>query len=457
MEPQNRMISSVLEWLHDWNSEDLPTLLDETDLQTWMEEDMLEAIEFFLQYAFRKNSTRADALEILRAVLWETFVFQRSAAISNIPPQPSSVSRLLSLPQTVQKTAAWHAEAKDLLTGHEFSGAVHGTPKAREALIAKKCAADMVFSSDPNELCLESRTVFCSPLNPFQWGWRFEPVIRTLFEQLVAGGRVDDTLGRIRHSTLPRLAASPDGLICDGPLAGRLVEIKAPISRVLTRQVPSEYFCQMQLQAEVADVEAVEYVEVRFATLSGENSADFLLPSDPHMHIPDYMGCVLVLAPNEEAPSETWTYAYSPVWPLGSDGYAEAKQWMPDTAQNAIVLERCIWRIHDWWNTTVPRNRIWWETVGKPAYEQFWRDVDEARADGRHKARLLIVDSDSECDFDDNEESEDACEESGEVCEEPEDACEETEELEDACEEPEEAREEPEEPEDTTEDATKEA
>jgi hypothetical protein len=442
MTSQNRMISSVLEWLNDWIAEDPPKLLDETDLQTWMEEEMLEAVKFFLEYAFRKNTTRADALEILRAVLWETFLFQRDAAISNIAPSESSVSRLLSLPQTAQKSAAWHAEARDLLTGHEFSGAVFGTPRAKEALVAKKCAAEMVFSpTDSADQCLESRTVYCSPLNPFQWGWRFEPVIRTLFEKLVAGGRVDDSLGRIRHSTLPRLAASPDGLICDGPLAGRLVEIKAPVSRVLTRQVPTEYFCQMQLQAEVADVEAVEYIEVRFATLSlsGENSADFLLPSDPHMHIPDYMGCVLVLAPYEEAPSDTWQYAYSEVWPLGVDGLSAAQNWIPDSAQNSVILERCIWRIHDWWNTTVPRNRIWWETVGKPAYEQFWRDVEEARADGRHKARLLIVDSDSECDFNDDEE---ACDEPEESCEESEDACEESEE---ACEESEEACEEPEE------------
>ncbi len=418
MTTPNRMISSVLEWLNDWMADEPPQLLDEWDIQIWIEDEMLEAVEFFLQYAFRKTSTRADALEIIRAILWEMFLFQRDAAISNIAPSPSSVGRLLGLPQTAQKTAAWHAEARDLLTGHEFAGAVFGTPRGLETLVAKKCGPIQVVPDE--ELCVESRTVFCSPLSPFQWGWRFEPIIRTLFETEVAGGRVDDTLGRIRHPTLPRLAASPDGLICDGPMAGRLVEIKAPISRELTRCVPAEYFCQMQLQAEVADVEAVEYIEIRFAIDQGD--PEFLTPSDSHLRIPDRMGCVLVIAATEDAPAETWTYHYSPVWNLGEEGYAAAQAWLPEDFSGA-VLERCVWRVYDWWNTTVPRNRKWWKVVGAPAYERFWQLVDEARTDGRFRSRLLIVDSESERDLDNNEcedKTEDACDEPEEACEEPE-------------------------------------
>ena len=62
-------------------------------------------------------------------------------------------------------------------------------------------------------------------------------------------------LGRIRHPTEARLAASPDGIVVSGDRTGRLVEFKAPITRVLNQKVPEDYFMQMQLQMEVTQVE----------------------------------------------------------------------------------------------------------------------------------------------------------------------------------------------------------
>lgn len=395
---QAHMYSACLEWLTDWmtySTDGQPTLVDEYDVTDWMEGEMCEAIHEFLQIAFRKLATRTKALEILRALVWESYLFERDRAIHAMKPKPEVVERLLSMPQTAQKSAAWHAEARNLLTGHEFAHVVYGTPKAIEAKVAKKCAAEAAIDEDE---CMESRTVYITPeeggLSPFQWGWRYEPVIRALFEEVVAGGRVDDSLGRIRHPTLPRLAASPDGLICEGPKAGRLVEIKAPFSRELTGVLPTDYYCQMQLQAEVTDVDAVEYIEVRFDAQAANRVKDsFVNPTKSN--IPHKCGVILVVAPTDEDSEnpDKWTYAYSPIWDLTSEGIQSAKAWMP---KEGIVLERSIWRVQDWWTTTVPRNRRWWKEVGQPAYESFWRQVDEARSKGTYKSQLLIVDSDDE-------------------------------------------------------------
>lgn len=404
MSDQPKMFSSVLEWLHDWVSayDSLPPLRDEYDLQTWMEEEMLEAVETFVQYAFQKQKTRSQALEILRGILWETYVFYRDVHLRNLNTDSekaeSTVTRLLALPQTAQKTVAWYTEARELLTGHEFAGAVYGTPKSLSALVAKKCGTEAVIGD--MDTAVESRTVYICPLSPFQWGWRFEPVIRQLFEEEIAGGKVDDSLGRIRHPTLPRLAASPDGLIVEGPRKSRLVEIKAPISRILTKEIPEEYFCQMQLQAEVTDVEAVEYIEVRFSLLSDfATEEDFL--QKLNYSFPERMGTVLIVGESTEQP-DTWTYVYSPIWNLTAENLAIAKQWIPETmleSQNRSshqILERSIWRVKQGWHTTVPRNRNWWEHVGKPAYEAFWKEVEEARESGKFKSKLLLVESDDE-------------------------------------------------------------
>ncbi len=391
------MLSTCIDWLADWTS-DIPPIVDEYDLTAWLEDEGCESLELLLQTAFRKSRTRQEAIDILRALVWEWYLSEREKALAALPVAAEAVPRLLALPQTAQKTAAWYTESRDLLTGHEFAAVVYGTPRAIETAVAKKCVpvlpVDDSVAAAPES---ESRTVYLTPLNAFQWGWRFESVIRTLYEEEVADSPVCDTLGRIRHPTLPRLAASPDGLIMEGEKVGRLLEIKAPVSRVLNGVIPQEYYCQMQLQAEVADVSAVEYVEVRFdaRAVSDAQAADFLVPTQSTVSPtkPERMGAILVIAPAADAPGETWRYAYSPTFPLNEDGLRACSCWKPaDMKEGEVILEHCVWRIADWWTTTVPRNRRWWSEVGQPAYEAFWVSVDAARAEGKYANTCLIVD-----------------------------------------------------------------
>jgi hypothetical protein len=405
------MIMSCIEWLDDW-TQDSPPLLDEYDLTQWIDEELSEMMQEFLKLAFRKSKTRTGALEVMRALCWEHYLFQKEAGIHCLPKAADdAVKKLLSLPQTAQKSAAWHAESRDLLTGHEFGIVVGGTDYAIGTLVAKKCAPEVTVN--PEECDVESRTVFTGKLSPFQWGWRYEPVIRALFETEIAKGRVDDTLGRIRHPTLPRLAASPDGLICDGPKHGHLVEIKAPITRVLTGQIPADYYCQMQLQAEVTDSPAVEYIEMKFAAKLAEEfendsqKAVFLTPSP---HSLNRMGAVLVIAPpvrtmhnddGEEYEVEDtarWKYVYSDAKSLSADALAELLAWLPTDLPNGWrILERSVWKVEDYFTQTVPRNKRWWAEIGQPAYEDFWVRADAARSEGKYKPKLLIEsDSDSE-------------------------------------------------------------
>ena len=87
-------------------------------------------------------------------------------------------------------------------------------------------------------------------LNPFTWGIRFEPIVKQIYQALT-GTRVVD-LGRLKHKTDKRLAASPDGLIIEGPdqRLSRFVEFKAPVTRKILSIVPEDYMAQMQIQME---------------------------------------------------------------------------------------------------------------------------------------------------------------------------------------------------------------
>ena len=387
--------SACVEWLDDWVESDPPTLLDEYDLMRWLETDMRSATDSFITYAFKSARARNDAVMILRALFYEYYLFNQQNYLAAIKPNIEAVTRLPALPQSNQKSAAWHAESRDMLSGHEFGSVCVGSVAERGAVIAKKCGPAMVFDDEH----AESQTVFLTSedgaLSAFKWGWRYEPVARDLFERCVAEGTVFDGLGRIRHPTLPRLGASPDGLIMSGPRCGRLVEIKCPPTRPLTGSIPIRYYCQMQLQAEVCDSDAVEYVEVQFgATQQRDVTIDILAKSKK-----PWIGKVCVTAISAETVSSDYQYAYSPLFPATEHGYRDCLAWIP--SPDVIIHESCVWHVKDWFNKTVPRNKQWFAEVGKPSYESFWAEADQARVDGRYKPRALHVDeSDDESDSD---------------------------------------------------------
>jgi hypothetical protein len=382
--------SACTEWFNDWVSANPVELEDEWDLSEWMTHEMHPATQMFLQYAFHSPRARNDALMILRALYYEYFLFQLERAHRALKPNTAHLERLKAAPQTTQKSGAWHAEAREILSGHEFGALCVGSAAERAAVIQKKCSPLAVRAAEPNDAEDETseQIVFISGekgLSAFKWGWRYEPVARELFEALVAQSPVYDGLGRVKHQTLPRLGASPDGLITEGSRAGRLLEIKCPISRIIDGKIPIRYYCQMQLQAEVCDVDAVDYVEVQFGILT---SLDQLkLSKQPRI------GTVCVTALAHEADPSTYTYEYSPLFEATEAGYIKMQAWSP---KNPAVLERTSWYVKDWFDTTVMRNRRWWAEVGFPAYTQFWKEVNTLRSSGFTNRKPLFVDSGSE-------------------------------------------------------------
>lgn len=382
--------SACTSWLKDWTDAERIILLDEQDLVAWMDQEMKDATKTFLTYAFKSSKARNDALTVLRALFYEYYLFERQLALHALKPNPAVVQRLPNLPQSVQKSATWHAESRDMLSGHEFGPICVGPSSERANVLRKKCApeARMELSDES----LESQTVYLTSddgkLSAFKWGWRYEPVARDLFETCIAEGKVFDGLGRIRHPTLPRLGASPDGLIMDGPRCGRLVEIKCPPSRIIDGKVPIHYYCQMQLQAEVCGADAVEYIEVQFGACPQDKvSTDILVKSKQ-----PWIGKVCVTAVSADTPPSQYTYQYSPLFPNTMKGFTDCLSWTPE----GIILESCVWYVKDWFHTTVLRNRRWWEEVGQPAYKEFWEEADLARKTGRFKPVAMFVDSASE-------------------------------------------------------------
>jgi hypothetical protein len=370
-------------WFQDWIDADPPTIEDEWDASEWLTHEMTAATRVFLHNAFHSMRARNDAVMILRTLYYEYALFRMALARNSVPPVLDAPSRLQNAPQTPQKSATWHLESREMLSGHEFGGILTGGPAEYNTVIAKKC----VPPANPEDYAApDQQIVFLTPsegLSPFKWGWRYEPVARDLFEMEFSGGVVYDGLGRMRHPTLPRLGASPDGVITAGPKIGRLVELKCPISRELNGSIPINYWIQMQLQAEVCDVPAVEYFEVALGSMLQTDPQSDLFESKARASKLRWVGKVCVVAEEEDSPSNTYRYVYSPLFSTSDVGLVECQAWSPPT-KDGVVLESTLWWVKDYFTTTVMRNPRWWESVGHPAYVAFWEDVSKARTDGRH-------------------------------------------------------------------------
>lgn len=255
---------------------------------------------------------------------------------------------LLVADQQEQRTEQWLKEKIDLLTASEISAIWTGVG-SRARLIRSK-----VSSLDGPPSYTQRLAIRRADGNAMDWGIRYEPVVKTILESTLHITIRD--LGRIRHRTISRLAASPDGLITAGPpeLTGRLVEIKCPPSRLITDAIPFDYWCQMQIQMEVCDIPACEYVECKF--VEGEDKI------------------------TEEENPKGWITLQSNVQTSTLQYvYHNKKEDKPADTEEWVAIESYPWQLIQIRRISVIRDGAWFATI-QADLESFWNDVEQARA-----------------------------------------------------------------------------
>ena len=277
----------------------------------------------------------------------------------------AAAEALLALPQIPQRTQAWYAQGKEVLTASEFAKLL-GTPRSVSQLVMSKVPSETV--NQKNRLACMS----CE-MGPFDWGIRFEPVVKQI---LTANwGVTIAEAGRILHPTDPRVAASPDGIYLaatDPARVGRLVEIKCPITRQIGEGVPFEYWCQMQVQMEVTGVEECDYVEVKLDSIQG-SVTDLSGQADGHIWLLQRQPCDIKYSYTEE---ETVSHIKGG-WEL---------------------MEKIPWRLNEMYAVTVTRDRAWFKGT-EELREQFWKNVELARKGAFQvvEGRKVIVHKEPAC------------------------------------------------------------
>jgi hypothetical protein len=256
---------------------------------------------------------------------------------------------LLQTPQTEQRTHAWYQQTQYVLTASEFSN-LYGSERQYASLVMSK-SGTLLQEQNTNY-----RLACCTTeLSALDWGIRFEPVIKQVLESKWSIQIVDS--GRLLHPHDPKLAASPDGFIMEGDAkqVGRLIEIKCPLSRKIGQGIPFDYWCQMQIQMEVTDIDECVYIEAKLISPHARQH-EYSRPETPFAE-----GFLWLLTKDT-----AMRYAYTEVEreTLLADGYE--------------LLETVPWAIESYFTEVVSREKAWYEGT-KQLREDFWGNVQKAK------------------------------------------------------------------------------
>ena len=255
-----------------------------------------------------------------------------------VEEREAHIVALCARPQVEQRTDAWYAQAATVLTASEFS-TLFGSARGRAALVQAK--ANPPPPSPPRALAHRSEDI-----GPLTWGVRFEPVVKQI---LVKKWSCEiKEMGRLIHATDSFLAASPDGLIVKCPhkeKVCRLVEIKCPYTRKVGGDIPFDYWVQMQIQMEVADIDECEYVECE------------LVSKRPGQQLVDLSGCKFTGNVYLWEKDGALAYEYDQV---------EREGW--------TLVEEIPWGLHKYHNKVVRRDRAWYDST-HIWRQAFWTDV----------------------------------------------------------------------------------
>jgi hypothetical protein len=184
--------------------------------------------------------------------------------------------------------------------------------------------------------------------------------------------------GCIVHPKYPFLGASPDGINIDpnSPLFGRMIEIKNIVNRTIDGIPLVEYWIQMQIQMEVCDLDACDFVETRFREHSTEEEWSQISC--------EYKGVILRMCERADpfsfgGGSPTCSYKYMPFSQL--DTYKEWIQGEIDANPRHYVSQTIYWTLDQYSCVFVHRNRDWFQ-YAIPHIESCWNTIVKERVEG---------------------------------------------------------------------------
>ena len=261
------------------------------------------------------------------------------------------VIKLHNIYQPVQKSPEWYTMRNGLLTASDWGKIL----EAKVDVLTKKCGDDKFVGGVA-----------------IDWGNKYEEVANMIYQYR---NNVDVLeFGCLKHPNYDYLGASPDGITHDGIM----VEIKCPYSRKITGIPKYEYWCQVQGQLEVCDLERCDFIECCIKEYKDEMEyledtinnnekgviADFYIKSEKK-YIKFYSK--LFLKDNE---LEEW-----------KNKIIEEK-----SNEDTILFNFIYWRLEEVSCIPIYRNKEWFQFV-QPILENYWNYIVKYRTLGMEQLK----------------------------------------------------------------------
>lgn len=271
------------------------------------------------------------------------------------------VEQLLQRPQPEQRSPEWYSMRNQMVTASDWGAVLGENPYStyNKVLSAKARPDEKKFMGNAATA----------------WGQKYEPIMNLIYERR-GGVRVLE-FGLLQHPVHSFLGASPDG-ITEG---GVMVEIKCPSSREITGIPPRYYWCQVQGQLEVCNLEVCDFIEGKFV----EWQAGDEMNEDTRQKIANKpadcreRGMFLMYLHKKTKEEKKFT---SPVF--DEDDQAGMDNWVEERTRelgpNYILMDREYWQLTLFSKARIERDREWF-TAALPKLDSFWKAVLKMRDD----------------------------------------------------------------------------
>tara|TARA_Y100000389_G_C17451760_1_gene515368 strand:+ start:313 stop:1509 length:1197 start_codon:yes stop_codon:yes gene_type:complete len=273
----------------------------------------------------------------------------------------SQVEKIQKIIQPEQKTEEWYKFRKNHITGSN----------AWKILFSDSAYNQLMY--EKLEPYKKNDTSSLDDDTPFNWGHKYEPLSLKIYEYY--NDVTVEEFGGIQHDSIKYLAASPDGIVISKKNNGRMLEIKNPISREITKIPKMEYYVQMQIQMEVCNLPDCDFVETKF--IQYDNFYHF--KNDKYKI---EKGMIIVLMQKDK---NKLIYKYSDLFIndenkldlFVKDIYQEYKI-DNNTLENDNYkwIKNIYWKLDTFSCIYVPRNKKWFNSI-KDKFNSFWKNVEK--------------------------------------------------------------------------------
>lgn len=272
--------------------------------------------------------------------------------------------------QPEQKSKEWYEMRSNMLTASDW-GTVLGENHYSNSneVLKKKCGEDNFITNAA-----------------MQWGNKYEDVAVLIYEHRNNVKILE--FGCLRHPSIPFLGASPDGITEEGIM----LEIKCPTSRKITGIPPSYYWCQVQGQLEVCELDRCDFLECSLKEY--QNETDYTIDHfEDNLSLNKFGHEKGVIAEFYKKSNKSFIYKYSPVCLLGED----LKEWKcnikkyeneneNDENDEIIFASFSYWYLEEVSCVPIYRNQEWFNSA-KVELEIFWKKVLKYRDLGLDKLK----------------------------------------------------------------------